>query len=202
MKMNFEYFQIQIGILQTVRMEKVDEKNVVICRVSMFPSWVMVLKLSKKEHVLQFCARLRKKSESIKAIYIYLSERSRYALSRNGIDYYARTYCFEDIRIWSRRMLLNFCWVSIFFFFFFGYLNGWYLVNVFNDIKVRVFFGKNVEKKHLCCHDKNYYYFWKSIIPVINLIAHSRNMIKVSKKFCFWMGQNFGKCNGQIGSEM
>ena len=38
MKMNFEYFQIQIGILQTVRMEKVDEKNVVICRVSKFPS--------------------------------------------------------------------------------------------------------------------------------------------------------------------
>ena len=37
-----------------------------------------------------------------------------------------------------------------------------------NGIKVRVFFGKNVEKKHLCHHDKNYYYFWKSNIPVIN----------------------------------
>ena len=50
-----------------------------------------------------------------------------------------------------------------------------------NGIKVQVFFGKIVEKKHLCRHDKNYYYFWKSNIPVINLIVDSRNMIKVSK---------------------
>ena len=77
MKMNFEYFQIQKWILQTVRSEKVDEKNGVICLVSMFPSWVMVLKLSKKVHFLQFCADLSKKSKSIKAIYIYASERSR-----------------------------------------------------------------------------------------------------------------------------
>ena len=115
MKMNFEYFQIQKWILQTVRSEKVDEKNGVICLVSMFPSWVMVLKLSKKVHFLQFCADLSKKSKSIKAIYIYASERSRYALSENGIVYYAMTYCFGDISVWSRRILLNFCWVSIFF---------------------------------------------------------------------------------------
>ena len=38
MKMNFEYFPVQKGILQTVRLEKVDEKNGVICLVSMFPS--------------------------------------------------------------------------------------------------------------------------------------------------------------------
>ena len=50
-----------------------------------------------------------------------------------------------------------------------------------NDIKVQVFFGKNIEKKHLYRHYKNYYYFWKSNIPVINLIVDSRNMIKVSK---------------------
>ena len=35
-------------MLQTVRVEKVDKKNGVICLVSMFPSWFMVLKLSKK----------------------------------------------------------------------------------------------------------------------------------------------------------
>ena len=50
-----------------------------------------------------------------------------------------------------------------------------------NGLKVRVFFGKNIEKKYLCCHDKNYYYFWKSTIPVINLTVEARNMIKVSK---------------------
>ena len=35
-------------MLQTVRAEKIDEKNGVICLVSMFTSLVMVLKLSKK----------------------------------------------------------------------------------------------------------------------------------------------------------
>ena len=40
-------------------------------------------------HFLQFCAVLSKKFESIKAIYIYASERSHYALSENGIVYYA-----------------------------------------------------------------------------------------------------------------
>ena len=38
MKMNFEYFQIEKWMLQTVRVEKVDEKNGVIYLVSMFPS--------------------------------------------------------------------------------------------------------------------------------------------------------------------
>ena len=115
MKMNFEYFQTQKWILQTVRSEKVDEKNTVICLVSMFPSWVMVLKLSKKVQVLQFCADLSKKSKSIKATSMYASERSRYALSENGIVYCAMTYYFGDISIWSQKILLNFCWVSIFF---------------------------------------------------------------------------------------
>ena len=50
-----------------------------------------------------------------------------------------------------------------------------------NGIKVRVLFEKNIEKKHLCHHDKNYYYFCKSNIPVTNLIVGSRNMIKLSK---------------------
>ena len=34
-------------------------------------------------------------------------------------------------------------------------------------------FSKNIEKKHLCCHDKNYSYFCKSNINVINLIRGS-----------------------------
>ena len=50
-----------------------------------------------------------------------------------------------------------------------------------NGVKVRVLFEKNIEKKHLCHHDKNYYYFCKSNIPVTNLIVGSRNMIKLSK---------------------
>ena len=81
MKMNFEYFQIQKWMLQTMRTEKADEKNAVVCLVSVFPSWVMVLKLSKKEHFLKFCAELSKKSKSIKAMYVYEAEKSRYARS-------------------------------------------------------------------------------------------------------------------------
>ena len=51
----------------------------------------------------------------IKAVYIYASERSRCTLSENGFVYYAMTYCFGYIKVWSWRILLNFCWVSIFF---------------------------------------------------------------------------------------
>ena len=36
-------------MLQAVRAERVDEKNRVTCLVSMFPPWVMVLKLSNKK---------------------------------------------------------------------------------------------------------------------------------------------------------
>ena len=50
---------------------------------------------------------------------------------------------------------------------------------ILNSIKVRVFFGENVEKKHLRRHDKNYYYFCKLNILLIDLIVGS--MIKLSK---------------------
>ena len=38
MKMNFEYFQVQKQMLRIVRGEKADEKNGVICLVSIFSS--------------------------------------------------------------------------------------------------------------------------------------------------------------------
>ena len=63
---------------------------------------------------LQLCADANKRSKSIKAIYIYASKRPCYALSENGIVYYAMTDCFGDASVWSQRKLLNFCWVSIF----------------------------------------------------------------------------------------
>ena len=91
------------------------EKNGVICLVCMFPSQVMVHKLCKNVHFLQFCVDLSKKSKFIKVIYIYASKMSRYALSENGIVYYALTYCFGDIWVWNRRILINFCWISISF---------------------------------------------------------------------------------------
>ena len=61
-------------MLQTVRAGKVDETIGVIYLVFMFPSWVMVCKLSENVQFLQFCADLSKKSKSVEAIYIYASE--------------------------------------------------------------------------------------------------------------------------------
>ena len=50
-----------------------------------------------------------------------------------------------------------------------------------NGIKVYLFFEKQNWKKHLCRHDKNYYYFYKSNIPIINLIVGSKNMVNILK---------------------
>ena len=52
----------------TNRAEKAEEKNYLI---SMFPSKVMVLKLSEELQYLQFCAHLNQKPKSVKTIYIY-----------------------------------------------------------------------------------------------------------------------------------
>ena len=79
-----------------------------------FPNWVIVCKLPKKLYFLQFCADLNKKSKSTKAIYIYASERSRYALLEIGVVYYTITYCFRSMSVWIWSILRNFCWVSIF----------------------------------------------------------------------------------------
>ena len=63
----------------------------------------MVLKSSKKVHFL--------KPKSVKAIYIYTPERSHYILQKM-VFFSMLTYCFRDIRVWSRGILLNFCRVT------------------------------------------------------------------------------------------
>ena len=78
-------------------MEKLDEKNGVICQVSMFRSWVMALKLHKKEYFLQFCADLSKNSKSVKVIYIYASESSYYSLSEDDMVYSGGSHRSWDI---------------------------------------------------------------------------------------------------------
>ena len=91
---DFEYFEIQNWMLQTVRADKAD---VVICLVSMFPSWVMVNKLSKKGHFKQFWADVSMKSKSLKGTYIYESESSHYTLSENAMVYRCLGKCLWDI---------------------------------------------------------------------------------------------------------
>ena len=84
-------------MLYTNRVENLDEKNGVICLVSMFPSLVMVLKLSKKVHFLQFCADLSKKPKSVKAIYLYAFESFHYTLSENDMVYRGLSHRLRDI---------------------------------------------------------------------------------------------------------
>ena len=72
-----------------LQLEEVHQKRGAICLVFMFLSLVMVLKLTKKVHFMHFCANLSDKFNCNKAIYIYAFERSRYALSENGIIYCA-----------------------------------------------------------------------------------------------------------------
>ena len=95
--MNFDIFEIQKWISQTVRAQKVDEKNGAICLVSFFPFWVMALKLPKIVHFLQICADLSKKSKSIKSIYLYPSEWHHHALSENGMFYRGLSNSSRDI---------------------------------------------------------------------------------------------------------
>ena len=85
--MNFGNFQVQKWTLQTVRAEKIDKRNEAICLVFIFPSWVMVLKFSKKVHFLQFFVDLNIKPKSIKAIYIYAFESSHYTFLENDMLY-------------------------------------------------------------------------------------------------------------------
>ena len=66
-----------------------------------------------------------------------------------------------------------------------GTPEGPMLCSTLNSIKLRVFFGENIGQNHLCHLDRNFCYFFKSNIPVINLILGSRNMIKLSKKYAF-----------------
>ena len=84
--------------LQTIRAEKVDEKNGVIYLVSMFLSWVIVRKLSKNVQFLQSFADLSKKSKSVEAIYRYASESSHYTLSENSMIYRGLSHHSWDIR--------------------------------------------------------------------------------------------------------
>ena len=83
-------------MLQTVRTEKVDEKNGVICLISMFPSWVMVLKFSKKS---SFFTVLCWPQQEMKSIYI--SESFVSTLLENGRVYRVQATVHE---IWAIKI--------------------------------------------------------------------------------------------------
>ena len=69
MKMNFDILKYKNEYYKQSRKSR--SKNEVICLVFKFPSWVVVLNLSRKVNFLQFCADFSKKPKSVKVIYIF-----------------------------------------------------------------------------------------------------------------------------------
>ena len=115
LKMKFQFFQIRKWILQTVRVEKVDEETRVICLDPMFPSWVMVLKLSKKCIFCNFVLTSTRNLILLKQFtYVHLKCLVTHIHKMVLFSENTMSYCFRDFRVWSRRILLNF-WVIIFF---------------------------------------------------------------------------------------
>ena len=138
-----------------------------------------------KSAFLQFFADLSQKFKSIKAIYIYASDRSCYAFSENGIVYCAMTYCFGDISVWSRRILLNFCWVSIFF----DILSVWSQGILLNFCWVTIFFGILIVNILWTVAQTpiNHSIFWKSVMRTlrwiyVNCLKRLRFLVEVSTK--------------------
>ena len=106
MIMNFDYYQIQKWILQTVRVENMDEKNGVICLVSMFISWVMVLKLSRKGIFCNFVL-ISAKTLSLWRQFAYMHLKVLIALFQKMICFLGVwTTVHEVLAIkWSKNML-------------------------------------------------------------------------------------------------
>ena len=152
---------IQKWILQTLRSEKVDEKNGVICLVSMFPSWVMVVKLFKKVIFCNFVLTSTRNLNLFKQ-FTYMHLKGLVTLSENSIVYYAITYHFGDISVWSWEILLNFCCISIFF-----------------DIII-VKFSWTVSQTSI-----NHIIFWKTVMGTFRCIyVNCFNRLKFVKNFC------------------
>ena len=114
MKTNFEYFQIQKWILQSLRSEKIDQKNGVICLVSMFPSRFMVLKLSKKMHFWNFLLTSVRNLSLLKQ-FTYMHLKGLVMHFQKMVLFIMLIYCFGYISVWIRRIFSNSCWFSIFF---------------------------------------------------------------------------------------
>ena len=75
----------------------------------------MVLKLSKKVLFYNFVLTSARNLSLLKQ-YKYMHPKDLIMhFQKMVIIYYATNYCFGDNRVWIRRILLTFCWLSIFF---------------------------------------------------------------------------------------
>ena len=114
MKTNFEYFQIQKWMPQTISAEKADGKNGVICLVSIYPPKIMVLKLSKKCIFCNFVLTSARNLSILKQ-FTYIHLKGLVAHFLEMVLFIMLRFTVSEIRVWSQKTLLNFCRVSIFF---------------------------------------------------------------------------------------
>ena len=133
MKINFEYLQIQKWFLKPVRAEKVDW---VICLVSLFSSWHMVLKLSKKCIFCNFVLTARN---------LGLLNQLTYMHMKGLFTQFQKIVLFK---VWSRRILLNICWISIFSDILIAHISWTIVQTTINH----VIFSKRVKKTFRCIY--------------------------------------------------
>ena len=90
---HFKFLKCKNEIIITDRAQRVDEKNDVICLV-MFTSKVMVIRMSKMAHLMNFYLNTEKNRPSLGKWVRNLnaSERSCLALLQNTMDYGVRSY--------------------------------------------------------------------------------------------------------------
>ena len=84
---------------------------------------------------------------------------------------------YQKRRYWSYfwQTFMQFDWLRLLL--FMSDINEGLFLTI-NGIKMWVFFWKFIGKKHLCRHDKSYYYFWISNIPGINLSFKKYEFLK------------------------
>ena len=89
----FKFLKCKNEIITTDRAQRVDEKNDVICLV-MFTSKVMVIRMSKMAHLMNFYLNTEKNRPSLGKWVTNLnaSERSYLALLQNTMDYGVLSY--------------------------------------------------------------------------------------------------------------
>ena len=91
---------------------------------------------------MQYFADISKKYKIVIAIYVYASESSCFALSENGVGYYAMIYSLEDNSVQRWWILLNFCWVSTFLDLLFFTISR--TVNISDSYKKNTTFWKSI----------------------------------------------------------
>ena len=121
--------------------------------------------------------------------YIYVSGRFCYALSENGVVYYATTYCLGDTSIWNWKNLLNFCWLSIFFDILIAYIS-WMVARTPTNHTI---FWKSVMRTSIC--------IYVSCFNRLRFLAAVSTKLQKIHFFEQFMNHNSGRKHGNLKND-